>query len=146
MIGKIMKGIQSGAAGALLAVLLGSVSADAETAAGPSGGALTRSERPVTRVLAVGALTAKATPAALPAVLAREVPATLELYLEGKIADWYARPDQTGVVFLLNVTTVEAAKEILEPLPLGQAGMMTFELTPLGPLQPLGRLLGPDNK
>ncbi|UQE03042.1 hypothetical protein JEY30_29680 [Bradyrhizobium japonicum] len=96
---------------------------------------------PVTRVLAIGNLTPKATPAALPAVLAREVPATLELYLAGKIDGWYARPDQTGVVFILNVTTVEAAKALLDPLPLGQAGMMTFELTPIGPLQPLGRLL-----
>jgi hypothetical protein len=95
----------------------------------------------VTRVLAVGNLTSKATPAALPAVLAREVPATLELYLAGKIVGWYAKPDQTGVVFILDVTTVEAAKALLDPLPLGQAGMMIFEFTPLGPLQPLGRLL-----
>jgi len=95
----------------------------------------------VTRVLAVGNLTPKATAQALPAVLAREVPATLELYLAGKIDGWYAKPDQTGVVFILDVTTVEAAKALLDPLPLGQAGMMTFELTPIGPLQPLGRLL-----
>ena len=102
--------------------------------------------RPVTRVLAIGNLTPKATPAALPAVLAREVPATLELYLAGKIDGWYAKPDQTGVVFILNVTTVEAAKALLDPVPLGQAGMMTFELTPLGPLLPLGRLLPPKAK
>jgi hypothetical protein len=100
----------------------------------------------VTRVLAVGKLTPKATAEALPAVLAREVPATLELYLAGKIDGWYAKPDQTGVVFILDVTTVEAAKALLDPLPLGQAGMMTFELTPIGPLQPLGRLLPPAAK
>ncbi|KAA0070020.1 hypothetical protein CIW50_27865 [Tardiphaga sp. P9-11] len=104
------------------------------------------SQRPVTRVLAIGTLTSKATAAALPAILAREVPATLKLYLDGKISDWYAKPDQTGVVFLLNVTTVDAAKAVLDPLPLGQAGMMTFELTPLGPLQPLGALLTPSQK
>ncbi|BBD97012.1 hypothetical protein SAMIE_1005130 [Sphingobium amiense] len=95
----------------------------------------------ITRILAVGKLTEKATPDKLPAVLAHEVPATLQLYLNGKIADWYAKPDQTGVVFLLNVTSVEEAHALLEALPLGQAGMMTFELTPLGPLLPLGRLL-----
>ncbi|MGT2440737.1 hypothetical protein ACU4GH_38685 [Bradyrhizobium betae] len=100
----------------------------------------------VTRVLAVGNLTSKATAQALPAILAREVPATLELYLAGKIDGWYAKPDQTGVVFILDVTTVEAAKALLDPLPLGQAGMMTFELTPIGPLQPLGRLLSPAAK
>lgn len=119
-----------------LALLVGVGRACAESPDPPGAG-----RHPVTRVLAIGKLTSKATPEALPAVLAREVPATLELYLAGKIDDWYAKPDQTGVVFVLNVTTVEAAKALLEPLPLGQAGMMTFELTPLGPLQPLGRLL-----
>lgn len=94
-----------------------------------------------TRVLAVGSLTAKATSTVLPAVLEREVPATLRLYLAGSIDDWYARTDQAGVVFILNVTTVAQAKALLDPLPLGQAGMMTFEYTPLGPLRPLGMLL-----
>jgi hypothetical protein len=144
MIGTMMRGIGLCVAGALLAVHLGSAPAVAQTPA-PAGGA-GASERPVTRVLAIGTLTAKATPAALPAVLAREVPATLQLYLEGKIADWYAKPDQTEVVFLMNVSTVDAAKAILDPLPLGQAGMMTFELTPLSPLLPLGRLLKPEQK
>jgi hypothetical protein len=97
--------------------------------------------RLVTRILAVGNLTAKATAADLPQVLDREVPATLKLYLAGKIDAWYAKPDLTGVVFILNVTSVDEARALLEPLPLGQAGMMTFELTPLGPLQPLGLLL-----
>jgi hypothetical protein len=126
-----------------LAMVVGVGRASAQTAESSGAG---NWPHPVTRVLAVGNLTPKATPAALPGVLAREVPATLELYLAGKIDDWYAKPDQTGVVFILNVATVEAAKALLDPLPLGQAGMMTFELTPLGPLQPLGRLLPPPAK
>jgi hypothetical protein len=97
----------------------------------------------VTRVLAIGHLTAKATPAALPAVLAREVPATLALYLAGRIDSWYATADQTEVVFLLNATTPAEAHALLDPLPLGQAGMMTFTFTPVGPLRPLGLLLRP---
>ncbi|HEV2155785.1 hypothetical protein [Bradyrhizobium sp.] len=126
-----------------LAMMVGAGGTSAQAADAPGTAA-----KPglVTRILAVGNLTSKATPAALPAVLAREVPATLELYLAGKIDGWYARPDQTGVVFILDVTTVEAAKALLDPLPLGQAGMMTFEFTPLGPLQPLGRLLPPTAK
>ena len=36
----------------------------------------------------------------------------------------------------------EPAASFLEALPLGQAGMMAFELIPLGPLKPLAVLLG----
>ena len=35
-----------------------------------------------------------------------------------------------------------AAHEMLEKLPLGQAHLMTFELIPLGPLNPLRELQG----
>lgn len=95
----------------------------------------------VTRILAVGTLTASATPSVVAPVLQQEVPATLKLYLGGRIDAWYAKTDQTGVVFILDVRTVEEARALLEPLPLGRAGMMTFELIPLGPLRPLGILL-----
>ena len=33
------------------------------------------------------------------------------------------------------------AHKLLEDLPLGRAGMMTFKLIPMGPLRPLGLLL-----
>lgn len=103
--------------------------------------------RPVTtRVMAIGSLTAKATPEDLRSVLEREVPATLKLYLAGHIDDWYARTDRNGVVFILNVTTVAEARALLDPLPLGRAGMMTFEFTPLGPLRPLAKLLPRSDK
>jgi hypothetical protein len=42
----------------------------------------------------------------------------------------------------MNVTERAEACELLEALPLGQAGMMAFELIPLGPLKPLAVLLG----
>ena len=51
-----------------------------------------------------------------------------------------------GVVFILNVTDLAAAHEMLEKLPLGQANLMGFELIPLGPLAPLRRLTGMDTK
>src|SRR5215831_5252604 len=51
-----------------------------------------------------------------------------------------------GVVFILNVTDLAAAHEMLEKLPLGQAHFMSFELIPLGPLAPLRRLTGMDTK
>ncbi len=47
----------------------------------------------------------------------------------------------SGGVFVLNVTSPEAARDLLEPLPLGVAGMMEFDLIPLGPLTPLRFLM-----
>jgi hypothetical protein len=39
------------------------------------------------------------------------------------------------------VTDPAEAKALLEQLPLGRAGMMTFQLVPVGPLWPLGLML-----
>jgi len=48
-----------------------------------------------------------------------------------------------GVVFILNMTDTQAAHAVLEELPLGKAHLMTFQLTPIGPLNPLRQLLVP---
>jgi hypothetical protein len=98
---------------------------------------------PMIKVLAIGHMTATATTEVLLPVMKNEVPETVKLYLGGKIDQWYVRQDQRGVVFLMNVTSVEEAHALLEKLPLGQAKLMEFELIPLGPLSPLARLLGP---
>ena len=58
------------------------------------------------------------------------------------IDQWYSLQDRPGVAFILNVTDLTAAREMLEKLPLGQAHLMSFELIPLGPLGPLRRLPG----
>ncbi len=94
-----------------------------------------------TKVLAIGSWTAKATPETRPAIMPFEARDTLRLELAGKIDQWFAKSDGSGAVFLMNVTDPEEAHRLLEPLPLGKAGMMTFELIPIGPLWPLGLLL-----
>jgi hypothetical protein len=96
---------------------------------------------PTTRLLAIGSLTAKATPALVKSVLREEVPATLRLYLAGKIDQWYFTPADNGVVFILNLTDTNEAHALLDKLPLGQAGLMEFKIVPLAPLSPLGMLL-----
>ncbi len=98
---------------------------------------------PTTKILAVGHLTAKWTPEARRAVMPAEVRRTVDLYLAGKIDQWYVKQDQTGVVFLLNVTDLKEAHDLLAALPLGQAGLMEFDLVPLGPLNPLRLLVTP---
>ncbi|WP_158901750.1 hypothetical protein [Burkholderia sp. L27(2015)] len=100
------------------------------------------SPTPTTKILAVGTLNADADPAALRAILPTEVRETVKLYLDGKIDQWFSLQGRDGVVFLLNVTDVATAREMLEKLPLGQAHLMTFDLTPLAPLNPLRQLQG----
>jgi hypothetical protein len=98
---------------------------------------------PTTRILAVGTLNPGIDPAAALAILPTEVRETVKLYLDGKIEQWYSLQERRGVVFILNVADKTAAHEMLERLPLGQAHLMSFELIPLGPLNPLRQLLGP---
>ena len=95
-----------------------------------------------TKVLAIGSWTAKATPETRSAIMPSEARDTLRLMLAGKIDQWFAKIDGSGAVFLMNVTDPAEAHALLEKLPLGQANMMTFELIPVGPLWPLGLLLG----
>ena len=69
-----------------------------------------------------------------------EVPATLKLYLDGKVEQFWFR-EKAGPIFLMNVESVEQAKANLDALPLVADGLMTYELLPVGPLAPLGRLI-----
>lgn len=70
-----------------------------------------------------------------------EVPATLKLYLNGKIEQFWFRQDKPGVIFLMNVESVEEAKAALHALPLTSGGYAQYELMHVGPLAPLGLLL-----
>jgi hypothetical protein len=79
-----------------------------------------------TKVLAIGSWTAKATPEARLPIMPFEARDTMRLQLAGKIDEWFAKSDGSGAVFLMNVTDPAEAHRLLEKLPLGQAGMMTF--------------------
>jgi hypothetical protein len=96
---------------------------------------------PTTKILAMGHLTKGTDRSMIAPVMKEEVPATMKLYLDGTLDQFFFRNDGGGVVFLLNVKTVEEAHAILEKLPLGQHKMMEFDLIPLGPLSPFYSLL-----
>jgi hypothetical protein len=98
---------------------------------------------PTTKILAIGTLNPGVDPAAAFAILPTEMRETAKLYLDGKIDQWYSLQERRGVVFILDMTDTAAAREMLEKLPLGQAHLMSFELIPLGPLNPLRQLLRP---
>jgi hypothetical protein len=97
---------------------------------------------PATKILAIGTFAPGTDMQRVQHTLPAEARATAELYLQGKIDQWYSLGNRPGVVFLLNVTDLGAAQAMLEALPLGRAHLMTFELYPIGPLKPLRQLLG----
>jgi hypothetical protein len=96
---------------------------------------------PTTKILASGHFTRTITAEEWKTIMPKEVRETVKLYLGGKIDQWYVRTDQTGAVFLMNVTSLSEAQTLLDTLPLGKAKLMTFELIELGPLSPLNSLL-----
>ena len=113
----------------------------------PPGAAEMAAAKTITmKVLAIGTWTAKATPETRPAIMPAEARDTMRLMLAGKIDQWFAKTDGSGAVFLMNVTDPKEAHTLLENLPLGRANMMTFDLIPVGPLWPLGLLLGEPGK
>jgi hypothetical protein len=98
---------------------------------------------PTTKILAIGTFAPGTDMQLVQHILPTEVRETTKLYLEGKIDQWYSLQDRAGVAFILNVTDVSEAHEMLETLPLGKAHLMTFSLLPIGPLKPLSKLLNP---
>ena len=83
------------------------------------------------------------TPQQVMAVMPSEVRATMKLYLDGKIRQWYSRGDGKGVVFLVDAKTEDEARAIMETLPLAKEQLMDHEYVPVGPLMPLRALMGP---
>ena len=75
------------------------------------------------------------------AVMPAEIRATVQLYLNGRIREWYSRGDGRGVVFLLDTRDVAEAQAIMEGLPLGKENFMDHEYIAVGPLLPLRLLM-----
>jgi hypothetical protein len=98
---------------------------------------------PTTNVLAILSTNSAIPRAEIMKILPDEVRATVRLYLDGKIAQWYGRADGKGVIFVLNASSIDEAKKIVENLPLDKAGMATFDYVALTPLTPLRTLLAP---
>ena len=76
------------------------------------------------------------------AVIPDEIQATVKLYLDGKIREWYSRGNGKGVIFLVEAKTEDEARVLMEALPLAKEQLMDTEYIPVGPLMPL-RALNP---
>lgn len=82
-------------------------------------------------------------PQQIMAVMPAEVRATVKLYLDGKIREWYSRGDGKGAIFLVDAKTEDEARALMEALPLAKEHLMDHEYIPIGPLMPLRALMGP---
>jgi len=78
------------------------------------------------------------------AVIPSEIRATVKLYLDGKIRQWYSRGDGKGVIFLVDAKTEDEARAMMETLPLAKKQLMDHQYIPVGPLMPLRALVGPE--
>ena len=75
------------------------------------------------------------------AIIPDEIRATVNLYLDGKIREWYSRGDGRGVVFLVDAKTEDEARTLMETLPFAKAQLMDTVYIPVGPLMPLRALM-----
>jgi len=97
------------------------------------------------KFLAVGNFPTPPTAEQNQALLPKQVPAVLRLYVDGKIDQFWYRQDGKGVVFVMTTASAAEAASLLAALPFGQVKLMEFELIPIGPLTPLGRLIADDS-
>lgn len=67
------------------------------------------------------------------AVIPAEIRATVNLYLDGKIRQWYSRGDGKGVIFLVDAKTEDEARTIMETLPLAKEQLMDSSTFLSGP-------------
>jgi hypothetical protein len=74
-------------------------------------------------------------------VMPDEIRATVRLYLDGKIRQWYSRSDGRGVVFILACKDIDEARSVMEGLPLSKHKLVDLEFTAIAPLRPLGLLV-----
>jgi hypothetical protein len=75
------------------------------------------------------------------AVMPAEIRETVQLYLNGKIREWYSRGDSRGVVFFLDTRDVAEAQATMEGLPLAKENVVDHEYIAVGPLLPLRLLM-----
>jgi hypothetical protein len=75
-------------------------------------------------------------------VMPSEIRATVKLYLDGRIRQWYSKGDGKGVILFIDAKTVEEAHAVVEPMPLSKENLVDHEYIAVGPLMPLGGLIG----
>ena len=91
----------------------------------------------ITGVIVILTMKAGVTREQVMAIMPAEVRDTVQLYLNGKIREWYSRGDGRGAVFLLDTKDVAEAHTIVDGLPLAKKNLLDHEYIAVGPLLPL---------
>jgi hypothetical protein len=113
----------------------------ASSIANPSLAQEQASSPATTGVMVIVAPKAGVTREQVMATMPAEIQQTLQLYLDGKIREWYSRSDGRGVVLLLDTKDVAAAHAIMGGLPLGKQNLVDYQFIAVGPLMPLRMLI-----
>jgi len=125
----------------LLMAVLPAASVAQSQSGGPSGVPSIAIPK-TTAVLVIETLKPGVTPQQIMAVIPEEIRATVKLYLDGKIRQWYSRGDGKGGIFLVDAKTEDEARALMETLPLAKEHLLDHEYIPVGPLMPLRALIG----
>ena len=96
-----------------------------------------------TAVLVIETVKQGVTAQQIMAVIPEEIQATVKLYLDGKIQQWYSRGDGKAALFMVNAKTEDEARAIMETLPLAKDELIDHEYIPVGPLMALRALISP---
>ena len=67
------------------------------------------------------------------------------LYKGGILREMYFRQDRPGVAFIAEADSAEAAKQALRGFPLAEAGLIEWDVIPLGPFVNWELLFAPGN-
>jgi hypothetical protein len=94
-----------------------------------------------TGVMVIVTVKAGVTREQVTATMPAEIQQTLQLYLNGKVREWYSLSNGRGVVLLLDTKDVAEAHAIMDGLPLGKQNMVDDEFIGVGPLMPLRMLM-----
>ena len=126
-----------------LLAMLPAVSAAQSQSATASSGLPSAAIPKITEVLVIQTPRECVTVQQVLAVIPAEIRATVKLYLDGTIREWYSRGDGKGVIFLVDAKSQDEARAVIETLPLAKEQLMDTEYIPVGPLTPLKLLLRP---
>jgi hypothetical protein len=124
----------------LMAVIPAAAVAQSQSGSGSGSGVPSVAIPKTTAVLLILTPKQGVTPQRIMSVIPDEIQATVRLYLDGKIREWYSRGDGKGVIFLVDVKTEDEARSLMETLPLAKEHLMDHEYIPVGPLMPLKAL------
>lgn len=111
------------------------------TMANPSAAQAQATAPTTTGVMVILTVKAGVTREQIMAVMPAEVRQTVQLYLNGKVREWYSRGDGRGAVFLLDAGDVAEAHAIMDGLPLAKEQLIDHEYIAVGPLLPLRLLM-----